>query len=327
MARLRAIALGMSLTAAGWPCCSVTVDSKGVVFHGQANIIIWDAETKTEHFIRQARFATDAADIGFIAPTPTIPELGTAKTEMYRALEDLAPESVGCSAGDMPAGDDAPAAAGGDVEVVQVKDVGAYRATTLRATDARALATWMRANRYATSKSIEEWTAFYIRKDWYLTAFKIRAGADEEAKTLPVRMSFKTETPYNPYLVPKDNIDDERKGSGLLLYFVSNGSYRNEVPETDHKLNARWRERLTDEALAGLKSGLDHEIKGLAAGWEVARYVDYDFPRQTSDDLYFSYIGPSRWTWTPARIAIDASAVLIIGGGLIWWRRRRINSI
>lgn len=319
---MRAVALGMALTAAGWPCCSVTFNEKGVVFNGQANIIVWDAETKTEHFVRQAEFVTDAKDFGFIAPTPTVPELGTSTTEIYAALASLAPKSrsVGCSA-DRPA-EGADAAAAGSVEVIQVKDVGAYRATTLRANDAKALAAWMRANNYATSKSIEEWTTFYIEKNWYLTAFKIRTGADEVAMTIPIRMSFKTEKPYNPYLVPKDNVG-ESKGAGLSLFFVSKGSYRNEVPNTKHTLNARWREPLTQGVADRLQAGLGVNVEGLGAGWEVANYTDYEFPRQTSDDLYFSYAGASSWTWTPARIAIDAAVVLAAGGSFVWWRRRR----
>lgn len=316
-----AIAVAVSLTAAAWCCCGVSFDGKGVVFQGQANVIIWDADTKTQHFIRQARFATDADDIGFIAPTPTVPDLGTVDPAIYVALASLRPRpaSIGCSADRGPS---LSATASDGVDVVQVKDVGAYRATTLRASDAQALAKWMRANNYVTSKSIEEWTAFYIGKDWFLTAFKIRAGAADEAKTIPVRMSFKAERPFNPYFVPDDNID-ENKGGGLLLYFVSNGSYRNEVPNTDHKLNARWRERLTNDALRDLKAGLGIEIKGLSEGWEVAHYTDYEFPRRTSDDLYFTYAGASDWVWTPARIAIDVAFIAVVVGGVVWWRRRR----
>lgn len=321
MARMHAVALGMALTAVGWPCCSVTFNKKGVVFNGQANIIVWDAETKTEHFVRQANFVTDAEDFGFIAPTPTVPELGISTTEIYAALKSLTPRSssTGCSA-DRPA--EGGEAAAASVEVIQVKDVGAYRATTLRADDAKALAKWMRTNKYATSKSIEEWTAFYIEKNWYLTAFKIRTGADQGAKTIPIRMSFKTEKPYNPYLVPKDNIG-EGKGAGLSLFFVSKGSYRNEVPKTKHTLNARWREPLTQGVADRLQAGLGVHVEGLGAGWEVASYTDYEFPRQTSDDLYFSYVGASSWTWTPTRIAIDAVVLLAAGGAIVWWRRRR----
>src|ERR1043166_1405172 len=33
-------------------------------------IILWDAEAKTEHFIRRAQFRTRDADFGFLVPTP-----------------------------------------------------------------------------------------------------------------------------------------------------------------------------------------------------------------------------------------------------------------
>lgn len=323
MADMKCATVGfLSLAASiAWPCCGVTFDGRGVVFGGQANVIIWDAATKTQHFIRQASFETDAPDLGFIAPTPSVPELEIADVYIYNALEALAPKpSGGCAAAE---NDSAPASVMGDVEVMQVKDVGAYRATTLRADDAKALAKWMTDNGYVTTPSIEKWTEFYIGKKWYLTAFKFRADADlKRAQTEAIRMSFKTDRPYNPYYVPKDNINKEDV-AGLTIHFVSDGRYVNEVPGTQRKLKSMWQERLGNEALVQMKRSLKLDLPGVTAAWEVARYEDWTFPNDASEDLYFTYAGPSPWTWSPARIAIDAAFVAVVVGGLVWLRRRR----
>lgn len=315
------IGVVVSLSAAVWPCCGVSIDGKGVVFGGQANVIIWDADTKTQHFIRQASFETEAPDLGFIAPTPSVPELEIADVALYRALEDLAPKPSGCAAQGLPT--ESAAASAGGVEVVQVKDVGAYRATTLRADDAKALAKWMTENGYVTTPSVEKWTEFYIGKKWYLTAFKIRADADlKQARTEAIRMTFKTDQPYNPYFVPKDNISDDIR-AGLVIHFVSKGTYTNRVPSTDRTLKSKWKSRLDDDSLAAMRKALKHDLPGVSAGWEVARYEDWSFPSEVSDDLYFTYAGASTWAWTPARIAIDVAFVAVVIGGVVWWRRRR----
>src|SRR6266850_284980 len=56
-------------------CCPVPPSGKPVVNADQTVVILWDAATKTEHFIRQASFKSEADDFGFLVPSPTRPEL------------------------------------------------------------------------------------------------------------------------------------------------------------------------------------------------------------------------------------------------------------
>src|SRR5262245_43952479 len=56
-------------------CCPVGPIGKPVVNADQTVLIIWDAATKTEHFIRRASFKSQADDFGFLIPTPDRPEL------------------------------------------------------------------------------------------------------------------------------------------------------------------------------------------------------------------------------------------------------------
>jgi hypothetical protein len=49
-------------------CCPVPPSGKPVVNADQTVIMIWDAATKTQHFIRQASFKSAADDFGFLVP-------------------------------------------------------------------------------------------------------------------------------------------------------------------------------------------------------------------------------------------------------------------
>jgi len=81
-------------------------------------------------------------------------------------------------------------------------------------------------NKYATTNSTHEWVAFYLKKDWYITAFKV-INAAEVADSGMVKMSFKSDRPFNPYYVSIDYLVDgtqklPSQETRLNIYFVSN---------------------------------------------------------------------------------------------------------
>lgn len=308
------------LVAGAWACCAVSTLQSLVTFGGQANIVIWDPATKTEHFVRNAEFFTEAKDLGFIAPSPTEPELAEASKEAFDTLARLEPPRAMKDAGksDRPT----EAATGGPVSVIRVQDVAGYRATVLRATDAAALAAWMKENGYRTTPAIERWTEFYIAKDWYLTAFKVQAKAGEAA-TGVVRMTFKTEKPFNPYYVPSDNID-ERAPSSLMLFFVAPGRYSGLVGGTTKWAGSRrWEAELTSNASNELARHLKLDPAAIPANCTVANYMDGSFPNSAGDDVYFSFVEDVDWE-TPLQKAMKVAAVMVlVGVGIILILRYR----
>ena len=58
------------LCCAALACCPAPPSGKPVVNADQTVLIIWDAAAKTQHFIRQASFTSQADDFGFIVPSP-----------------------------------------------------------------------------------------------------------------------------------------------------------------------------------------------------------------------------------------------------------------
>jgi len=307
------VTLGSSLSlAVATACCGVSPGGKPVAFGDQTNIVIWDAATGTEHFIRDAKFRSEAPDFGFIAPTPSKPELSEASDQAFDTLASLKPKAdyFGCGG---PYGGGMPGATAMSVQVIQQVDVAGYRATTLLAGDSTALADWMRKNGYQTTPAVEKWTQVYINKRWYLTAFKVLDNGPI-ASTGTVRMSFKTNQPFNPYYVPSDNIKSGQKGT-LKVFFVSAGGYKATVGSSSPWQAALWTASIPDDFAFRLAGQLKLPASAIPAGAQVEAFEDNDFPRTAPDDIYFSQLGPNY-------VQGGVGAVLVGGIVAYVWRRR-----
>jgi hypothetical protein len=77
-----------------WACCPVYVSGKPVVNADQTVIVIWDSAKKTQHFIRQASFKSEADDFGFLIPSPSKPELDESGNEAFSHLRRLTEPEV-----------------------------------------------------------------------------------------------------------------------------------------------------------------------------------------------------------------------------------------
>lgn len=59
----------------------------------ESAVIVGDAKTKLQHFIRRATFATREPEFGFLVPTPSRPILSEAREAAFSLLKELmAPE-------------------------------------------------------------------------------------------------------------------------------------------------------------------------------------------------------------------------------------------
>lgn len=268
--------------AVGVACCCVASSGTPVRFVGQTNIVIWDAAHGIEHFVRDARFATKSKDLGFIAPTPSKPTLSETNAEAFQLLESLKPEdpmagTAGATAGaiEMKSGDAA-------VTIVEERDVAGYRATVLKATDSKALGEWLTKNGYSKPKFLDGWVKPYLDRGWFLTAFKVKGGQD--SATGPVRMSFATNRPFNPYSVPEENGDGS---ASLRLYYVSAGHEVPKVGGTTGWRTVEWSAPLTTQTAGVLAGQLKLSPDAIPANASVTTYQDNQFGKPGLDDLYF----------------------------------------
>lgn len=297
------------------PCCAVAPSEAHVVFGGQTNIIVWDEVRKVEHFVRIASFQSDAKDFGFIAPTPGVPDLAEADDAAFGTLAALEPRRRELTK-EATGGMDSAASLGDGPEVIQEIDVAGYRATTLKAEDAAGLAKWMKGNGYSTSPEIEDWTKLYIAKGWYLTTFKVLGGRDP--KTGCVRMSFKTDRPFNPYYVPRSNAPIGQRRAGLQLYFVSNAMY-----SPDANLGSpKWSARVPEQSRLDLARQL--RLPSLPKNLKVLSFHDAKFPRtDAGEDVFFN---PS--PLNPERGSTSTILAFVLGAGIAGyglWRRKATN--
>jgi hypothetical protein len=227
-------------------CCPVSRHGSVVINADQTVIIIWDAEKRMQHFIRQASFTGTENDFGFLIPSPTEPELDESGNDAFPFLQRLtAPEVVkktrpepGCGCGSKHAAPDRIEVS--QVTVLQKKQVAGFNAVVLEASSANALVTWLKEHGYAFSPQIEAWAKPYVEQGWKITALKVAAHDDKaepnhsakeslrKVQAAALRMSFKTDRPLFPYREP-DYGDQPRsinQTSRLLrIYFMAEHGY------------------------------------------------------------------------------------------------------
>ncbi len=277
--------------------------NKPVSIASESAIIVWDEAEKRQHFIRRASFTTEAADFGFLVPTPTRPELGEAEDEAFKRLATIAapkvvtrprPSSGGCGLG-CASGRAPSAGAGAEVEVVERKRIAGHDAVVLAATDAGALTAWLKQHDYDASPGLTEWFAPYLAKGWFITAFKIARDEKEPHRvaTKAARLSFKTERPFFPYSEPRQEGPASADGTErrlLRVFFLSakrvEGAFENK--EGNWPGQTVWAGSLDKTAreevwgLLKLPGG-----KAPSTVW-LTEFEDHSANRKGAGDVYFS---------------------------------------
>lgn len=179
--------------------CATIGPSGAVPIRGEEALLVWDEDHHVEHFIRRALFAGAPADFGFLVPTPSRPELAEVPASVFDRLfsiYEMKHDRTGWNGTSKSA---IPAAAA-PVEVVAVQRVAGMDATILHASDAGALEAWLAAHHYPEGPALKTWLEPYVKRGWFVTAFKLAGGARSDSGA--VRMSFPTSTPMYPYSEP-----------------------------------------------------------------------------------------------------------------------------
>jgi hypothetical protein len=279
-------------------CCPVGRSGEPVVNADQSVIIIWDAATGTQHFIRQASFVSQADDFGFLIPSPTEPEVSESGNAAFPAFQELTkPETIRRSA---PSSRDRTfttySHAAGGVEVLSEKIVAGFKASVLKSTSAAALADWLGKHGYAFSPAVEAWAEPYIRDGWKITALKVATDAGsatkKEVTADALRLSFQTDRPLFPYREPESKRDADslnRRDRLLRIYFIADARYRGEVTK-DVLWTGRavWSNRLAAADRTRILALLKLPENTGPAAWWLTEFEDRWPYRVAPGDLYFS---------------------------------------
>jgi len=331
-------------------CCPVSKSGKFVVNADQTVLIIWDAATKTQHFIRRASFKSDADDFGFLVPSPSQPQLSESGNEAFPYLQKLTePEVItrkanhgmgcGCASGSADKRDK-DKAVGANVRVLEEKVVAGFNAVVLEADSADALTDWLKEHGYAYSPEVAAWAKPYVDQGWKITALKVakesKEGKDVSAAAL--RLSFKTERPLFPYREPDTKSAAEllsAKQRLLRIYFLADARYRGELTkDTPWTGKVAWANKLDASARSNVLQQLKLDEKTGPAEWWLTEFEDNWAYRVAPADVYFSrdpdqgtvkrppviqYVSTS---WPPLDVTAIALAGALVGPSLI----RRIRS-
>jgi hypothetical protein len=284
-------------------CCPAPPSGKPVINADQTVVILWDAATKTEHFIRQASFKSEADDFGFLVPSPTQPELNESGGAAFGFLKKLTePEKkqvrrpnggMGCSCSKAPP---AGKSSGAAVQVLEEKFVAGFDAAVLEADSTDALVGWLKEHGYAFSPEVEAWAKPYVDAGWKFTALKVAKSEDaKDSKGVAasaLRMTFKTDRPLFPYREPDTQSSSAALGISrrlLRIFFLAEARYDGELTKEDTWTGrVAWADKLLTENRTKLLDLLNlPEDSGPAEFW-LTEFEDNWPYRIASADLYFS---------------------------------------
>jgi hypothetical protein len=283
--------------------CAVVRPVKGTVtIADESAIIIWDAKSKTQHFIRRASFTTDVQDFGFLVPTPTKPDLAEARDEAFRVLAEITAPVVWVPTGGGGCGCTRKSATGKAEKQVRVleewKGVAGFDAVALEADDAAALAGWLKKHGYVSSPALDTWLAPYIKAQWKIPAFTIAKDAPQSQRvaTSALRMTFQSNRPFFPYREPDDQrtLDQDKAPRRLFrVYFVGAEKVKASIGEDGKPWPGQvaWSNPLPNHERDRLLRLLKLPEGTTPATWWLTEFEDRSAPRPGTGDVFFCPAG------------------------------------
>lgn len=291
--------LVLLLAAASLACAPAGRMGEEIHIAEESAIIIWDAPSKTQHFIRRASFETKAKDFGFLVPTPTVPKLEEADDAAFEHLKHVTRPKIVYQ--EIPPGaksEKAPAAAvakSAPVTVVATAKVAGYDAVVLEASDAAALNGWLKEHGYASSPELIEWFKPYIEKKWRISAFKISHDRPDSNRASPkaVRMSFETNAPFFPYREPASQRAGSAQGKPRMLrvFLLADTRFGGTVGAADAwPGNTVWSDRIEESDRWNLLERAKLPQSMAAGAIWLTEFEDRSSPRPGTDDVFFKTI-------------------------------------
>lgn len=264
-------------------------------------LIIHDAARGRQHFVREVAFRRATQPFGFVVPTPTRPEVAQVRTSPFSRLRANFPFEV------MKVGAGYGRGAGGygqRVEVLSVDKVGSFTAFVLAATDAAALAGWLKENHLTSTPETDRWLAHYVQMGFYYVAMRYDppaaapGPADDAIAAETIRISFDSPIAYYPYFEPE--LQREPEAERLLeLWYVGSESV---VPvarlgtPAEPDTRPRWvRPLMPGNALTrareSIEAALPDELDGLLPAGELVLQTFQDQKRRRTgyQDILFAY--------------------------------------
>lgn len=270
----------------------------------ERTLILWDAASHRQHFVREVRFtSTGELPFGFIVPTPARPEVNDVKSPPFDALQGRFPHTLldtpesdfgapGGKGQGEGVGRGIASGGGAPVQVLEKKRVGDFTSFVLAATDAKALADWLKKNKFRASEAGQKWIERYVKLGFFFVALryegkKVKLGEEQELVSRSLRLSFDTPLPYYPYEEPADAPD--QSGRELQVWLVTQGVHVPLAPVVRGgrvEIRRPWSEGVRYEGAAEISSVLGADLGAFVpAGAQLQTFGDWKQQRQGFGDL------------------------------------------
>ena len=169
--------------------CFVFEWNKEIDIHEPTQKAIIVHDQGREDLLLQVKYEGPLEEFGWLIPVPSLPTVTKGSMEPFYELSQLTQRKFGGSPTKGMPTLRGLSADGDEVEVVQIKTVGAYEVAVLSARDSGSLARWLQAHGYSIPDGKREIVEDYIRKGWYFIGAKIQSnqgvGFREVHKTSP----------------------------------------------------------------------------------------------------------------------------------------------
>jgi hypothetical protein len=331
-------------------CAPAPRNGQFVTINEEAAVIIWDAPTRTQHFIRTASFS-GAEDFGFLVPTPTKPELAEARDALRTVSQIIKPKVVTEARFDgfdftpltfallrSSGGFDTAMTAVGRsaVRVLEERQVAGYDAVILEADNAKALNDWLGKHGYESRPTLVGWLEPYVKARWKITAFKIATDSNRFS-TSPVRMSFTTDRPFFPYREPADLRGEEVSpgvSRSLKVFFLSDARMQGALETRSWPGEVVWANRLDEAFRQPIAEDCGLNMQKLPTNLWLTAFEDLASPRPGTDDVFFTTASVQNITMPPPvvienpwRIPLPLDllllGILLVLGWFLWKRKSR----
>jgi Uncharacterized protein conserved in bacteria (DUF2330) len=146
---------------------------------------------------------TDAVRTGFIFPTPAPADVSLGSASNFDDLEVAIRPKVlyydswwGGAGSDNAAASGAPAPGGTGAAsppppvVLNEVQLGPVHASTIQASDATGLTTWLTGNGFQLKPAVEALLAGYVQRSWYFVVLTMTSGAELSGELDPIKFTF-----------------------------------------------------------------------------------------------------------------------------------------
>jgi hypothetical protein len=289
-------------------------------------LLVWDADTKTEHLVFSTTFEGATHSFAFLVPVPNVPVIAAADETVFDQLEQFwqarrpsdASYTFGGLGSALLSGAPEPMDLEQPVQLLAKTHVAGLDAAVLDGGSPSSVADWLHKNGYDFREQLSGWLEPYLRDGYKLVAFKFGSAARvPRVGSRAVRLSFKAPRPFYPYREPSDASAPGPRT--LRLYAVGATSFNALRGEGPWGGAVRYSGPLRDVSLP---------FSGITSPWATF-FEETSGSRATAGDLFL------RATPTPSLVRaaprpvqetliLPVELVLVaLGAGVFFWLRRR----